>query len=198
MQLVLATQNAHKLAEVQAILNLPDVTLLSAAEVPGLAEFDVEETGQTFHANALLKAQAFAEKSGLVALADDSGLAVTALNGQPGVWSKRFVPGSDHDRNQEILRLLGNKTDRSAKFVSVLCLYDPVQTHAEYFVGEVNGHIGNSEKGTQGFGYDPLFIPEGYEQSFGELGAETKNKLSHRARAIEKLKVWLKAHLSAR
>jgi XTP/dITP diphosphohydrolase len=190
-KLLVATNNAHKLQELQVALNLPEFTFVSPKEVGVEESFDVDETGETFSENAELKAIAFSKKTNLPSISDDSGLIVYALNGEPGVHSKRWIEGSDHDRNQHLLKKLANVTDRSAEFITVLALHFPETGKTEFFEGRVAGTIGFAEKGTAGFGYDPLFIPNGHTQSFAELGAEVKAQLSHRHNAVEKLKVFL-------
>ncbi len=191
MKLLLATNNPGKLREVQEILAGLPFEVVTPAEVGVPPDFDPPENGATFEENAQSKAQAYAEKTGLLSLADDSGLCVTALDGKPGVHSKRFIEGSDHDRNLKILELLKEKTDRSAYFISVICLYDPHTKETQCFEGRVEGTLAAEEHGTQGFGYDPIFIPTGYDKTFGELGNEVKNTLSHRARALQKAKEYL-------
>jgi XTP/dITP diphosphohydrolase len=181
-----ASTNKNKVFELREWLKDTSWELLTPADFPELADIDVEETGETFADNALLKAKALAELTKLPTLADDSGLVIDVLNGEPGVKSKRYAPGSDHDRNHVVLDKLSGKENREARFVTVLCWYDPSTQEALYFEGIVEGTIANSEKGSQGFGYDPIFIPEGYDQTFAELGIEIKNTLSHRARALQK------------
>lgn len=185
--MIFASHNQGKVGEVAELLQVPQLELLSLDEV-GLADFEVEETGTTFEENALLKAQTVAEKTKLPTIADDSGLVVDALNGAPGVYSARFVSGSDTDRNQEVLKRLQNVSSRKAHFISVFCWYDPATQEKRFFEGRVDGQIAQTAQGSLGFGYDPIFIPEGYSQSFAQLGPEVKNKLSHRARAVEQLK----------
>ncbi len=191
MRLLLASQNEHKRRELEQLVHLPDVELIGPSAVGIGSDFDVEETGQTFEENAFLKARAFAEKSGMVTIADDSGLEVSALGGRPGVHSKRFIKGSASDRNHYVLELLKNSSDRSAKFVAVLCVYDPVLKTHHFFRGEVKGTIAFAEAGDSGFEYDYIFIPEGYDQTFAQLGPKMKNMISHRARAVAKLKEFL-------
>ncbi len=195
MQLLFATLNQGKWREAQAILVLSGLELVSPARFPELAGFDVEETGTTFEENAQLKARAFGDKAQILTVSDDSGLEIAALDGQPGVYSKRFAPGSDEDRNKKILDLLAGEDNRIAQFRTVLCLYDPVTMAEHLFEGLVKGKIAWEARGEAGFGYDPVFIPDGYEQTFAELGQETKNELSHRARALRGLKVFLKERL---
>jgi XTP/dITP diphosphohydrolase len=191
MRLVVATYNAGKLQEFRQLLANLGMKLVSCAELTPPVP-DVKETGTTFAENALLKAQAVTNQTGEVALADDSGFVVDYLNGAPGVYSKRFVPGSDADRNRAVLTKLSGVpvTQRGAAFVAVLCLTQPGQEPV-YFEGRVTGTVAESPRGEHGFGYDPIFIPEGYTQTFSELGADVKNTISHRARAIEKLREYL-------
>lgn len=191
MELVLATNNANKLAEIQAQLSLTSIKVLSAHDAGVPDDFDVEETGTTFAENAELKARAFSKLTGLPSIADDSGLMVSALGGEPGVHSKRWVPGTDHDRNQYLLQKVQDKSDRSAQFITVLALFFPDTEKILFFEGTVSGSIATEELGSEGFGYDPIFIPEGYDKTFAQLGIETKNTLSHRARAVQKLKTFL-------
>ncbi len=191
IDLLLATNNSHKVAEIQAILNSPLYHLVMPQDVGIPNDFEVVESGQTFAENAELKAVAFGEQSHRLAIADDSGLVVTALGGRPGVLSKRYAPGSDADRNTQLLRELANQTDRTAAFVTVICLFDPVRHITHFFEGRVDGEIALKERGTAGFGYDPIFTPSGYAKTFGELGQIQKNTLSHRSKALEKLNQYL-------
>jgi XTP/dITP diphosphohydrolase len=128
----------------------------------------------------------------LLSLADDSGLSVDALHGQPGVYSKRFFPGTDHDRNQKLLELLTNNTQREATFTTVLCLFDRQKHSSKFFTGEVHGSIARAEVGENGFGYDSIFIPNGFNQTFAQMRPEQKNQLSHRGRAFAILAEYLK------
>ena len=185
MKLVIATRNRHKLEEIQAIFNLPWLELLSAFDFPEVP--DVEETGSTFDENAALKARALAEATGCWAMADDSGLEVDALNGAPGVYSARFAgePVNYQANNEKLLRLLEHETNRRARFRCALALVDPGgNLHA--LEGRCEGSIARSLRGEGGFGYDPLFIPEGETRTFAELTPEEKNRISHRAHALAK------------
>jgi XTP/dITP diphosphohydrolase len=195
MQLLFATLNQGKLREAQALLHLPGLEVVNPADFAEVRDLDVEETGATFAENAELKARAFGAKVQILTVADDSGLEVAALNGQPGVLSKRFAPGSDSDRNRHLLELMKQVVDRSAQFKTVLCLFDPSTQQTHFFEGLVKGKIAWQAKGEAGFGYDPVFIPDGYDQSFAELGQETKNRLSHRAQALLAIQTYLKEHL---
>jgi len=183
-RLVIASHNPGKLVEIGALLAPYRVEALGAAEL-GLAE--PEETGATFEANAALKAHAAAQTANLPALADDSGLVVPALGGAPGIYSARWA-GPERDFTvamERVNRELGDK-DRSAVFVSVLALAWPDGEDA-LFRGEVYGTLIWPPRGENGFGYDPIFIPDGYRITFGEMAPEEKYQLDHRARAFAKL-----------
>ena len=182
-RVVAATHNKGKLRELRDLLTPHGVALVSAAELD-LPE--PEETGDTFVANALIKARA-AISSGLPALADDSGLVVPALGGAPGIYSARWAgPAKDfRTAMARVERELGQQ-DRRARFVAVLALAWPDGEEA-LFRGEAHGHLTFPPKGERGFGYDPIFVPDGYELTFGEMGPELKHQISHRARAFAKL-----------
>lgn len=187
-RLVIASHNPGKIVEINALLAPYGIETVGAG-VLGLPE--PEETGSTFEANAELKAHAAAEASGLPALADDSGLVVPALGGAPGIYSARWAgPTKDFRLAMErVYRELGHQ-DRRAHFVAVLALAWPPTDHGSEiatFRGEVHGHLTWPPKGERGFGYDPIFVPEGYELTFGEIAPEHKHQISHRARAFEKL-----------
>ena len=189
-ELLFASNNAKKYQEISALFQPLGVRVIAPAEV-GLSNFDVEETGKTFEDNAALKAITFASKSGLPTFGDDSGLSVDALDGNPGVFSKRFFPGSDTDRNIHLLELLAGEENRAAHFTTVICFSDPLSKTVQFFNGKVYGTIAESIRGTAGFGYDPIFIPDGYTQTFGELGSAVKLEQSHRARAVQKFITYL-------
>ncbi|HKR20853.1 MAG TPA: RdgB/HAM1 family non-canonical purine NTP pyrophosphatase [Stellaceae bacterium] len=184
-RLAIATHNPGKLIEIAELLRPYGVETVGAAAL-GLPE--PEETGTTFEANAQLKAVAAANASGLPALADDSGLAVAALGGAPGIYSARWAgPQKDFAAAmQRIERELASKPDRRAAFVAVLALAWP-DGAVEIFRGEVQGTLVFPPRGTHGFGYDPIFVPEGGHQTFGEMTATAKHAISHRARAFAKL-----------
>ena len=187
MKLVIASQNRGKIREFAALLSPWFSEVISMGEA-GLTE-SPEETGQTFAQNALLKARFTAERLGLPALADDSGLEVEALNGEPGVRSARFAgePCDDEANNRKLLRLLEGRTDRRARFVSSIVLYDPAKDQALCGSGRVYGRILEAPRGQNGFGYDCLFFSDELGKSFGEASAEEKNGVSHRARALADL-----------
>ena len=183
MKILIASRNAHKIQEIREIFDLPGVEWVSTAEFPDLR--DVEEDGDTFEANAVKKATELARATGLWALADDSGLEVAALGNAPGVYSARYAgePCSHANNNAKLLRELEGKSDRSARFRCVAALSDPAG-RAETVSGSCPGRIVERLRGAKGFGYDPLFVPDGHAQTFAEMGNEQKNALSHRGRAL--------------
>jgi XTP/dITP diphosphohydrolase len=183
-RLVIASHNPGKVEEIVALLAPFAVETIAAGS---LRIPEPEETGDSFEANAALKAKAAAEASGLPALADDSGLVVPALGGAPGIYSARWAgPAKDFQVAMErVHRELGNQ-DRSAKFVAVLALTWP-GGNTELFRGEVEGSLTWPPRGNRGFGYDPMFIPRGATLTFGEIDPAEKHRISHRARAFAKL-----------
>lgn len=183
-KLLIASHNQGKIREIADLLAPFRIAIVGAAEL-GLPE--PEETGDTFEANAALKAHAGAEASGLAALSDDSGLVVPAIGGDPGIYSARWAgPSRDFDfAMEQVQKALGDK-DRAAHFVAVLALAWP-GGRVEMFRGKVYGRLTWPPRGDRGFGYDPMFIPDGYSETFGEMDPEKKHRISHRARAFEKL-----------
>ncbi len=195
--LCLATRNEHKVAEMAEVL-APYWTVKSSADYPELEE--IEETGSTFLENATLKAQTTAAGVPDYVLADDSGLECDALEGAPGVFSARYggIPSSTEKNNAKLLEELqrvGATTpqQRAARYRCVLALAKEGQV-IQAFDGVCEGTIAMSPKGTGGFGYDPLFIPQGYARTFGQLGTKTKANLSHRALALKAFVAWCKAN----
>lgn len=185
MKIVFATNNKHKLEEIKEILG-KDFEIVSLAEI-GCHE-DIPETGLTLEENARQKSTYIVEHYHNDCFADDTGLEVDALGGEPGVHSARYAEGTDHDSEANMRKLLSKlegKTNRKARFRTVISLIIDGKEHQ--FEGKVEGHIATEKHGTEGFGYDPVFIPEGYDKSFAELGEEIKNQISHRARAVKKL-----------
>jgi len=191
--LVIASHNPGKVAEIEELLAPFGIATVGAASL-GLAE--PEETGATFEENAALKARLAAASSGLVALADDSGLVVPALDGAPGIYSARWAgPGKDFGvAMARVERELGDSNspgDHRAYFVAVLALAWPPTDHGgmeALFRGEAHGHLEFPPRGTRGFGYDPIFVPDGCRESFGEMDPALKHRISHRARAFAKLR----------
>lgn len=182
-KLVIASNNSKKLRELAELAAPLGYEVVSASElVPG---FDVEETGTTFEENALLKARAAAQATGEVALADDSGLIVDALEGAPGVYSARYAP-TDKARIQRLLCELEGSGDRSARFACALAVATP-EGRSAVLIEYAEGTLIEAPRGTGGFGYDPIFLPDGHQRTFAELSAEEKNALSHRGKALRRL-----------
>ena len=206
MKIVFATNNEHKLSEIRAILG-PKFEVVSLADI-GCHE-DIPETGTTLEENALMKAEYIYDKYHLSCFADDTGLEVEALNGAPGVYSARYASlesvatesqqtlSHDSEANMaRLLRELENNNNRKARFRTVIALIQKKDVcpcgctsikQIHKFEGIVNGEIIREKRGGEGFGYDPIFQPEGYTETFAELGSDIKNKISHRARAVAKL-----------
>jgi XTP/dITP diphosphohydrolase len=188
MKIVFATNNVHKLEEVAAML--PEgYELLSLKDIG--CDVDIPETADTLQGNALQKACYVKEHYGLDCFADDTGLEVEALNGEPGVYSARYAgPGHDSKANMaKLLLKMQEKTNRRAQFRTVIALLLGNETY--FFEGIIKGTLLEKPRGTAGFGYDPIFVPEGYNETFAEMGDE-KNEISHRAKAIEQLRKFLK------
>ncbi len=187
-KLVFATNNPHKLREINEILS-------ERFEIVSLAELDIREeipeTAETIAGNALQKAQYIYDKTGLNCFADDTGLEVEALDGSPGVYSARYAgENATFDDNMNLLlEELRPHTNRNAKFVTVIALI--MDGQVDYFEGSVDGIILVEKRGDQGFGYDPLFLPDGFAESFAEMGADQKNAISHRGRAVQQLASFL-------
>lgn len=194
-RIVFATNNQHKLQEIREILS-PEFEIVSLKEI-GCHE-DIPETGNTLEENALQKARYISERYHISCFADDTGLEVEALGGAPGVHSARYAEGTDHDSEAnmtKLLRELEGKENHQARFRTVIALIELGEDETEnvhLFEGIVEGHISTERQGNEGFGYDPIFVPEGYEKSFAALGETIKNHISHRARAVKKLAEYLK------
>lgn len=188
MKIVFATNNQHKLDEIKKI-SKGQLEILSLSDIN--CHEDIPETGNTLKENALIKARFVKDKFGLDCFADDSGLEVDALNNAPGIYSSRYA-GPDcnsEDNMQKLLQDLQGKENRSAQFRTAIALIMNGEEH--YFEGIIKGDIIHQKKGTNGFGYDPIFKPTGYDKTFGELPEEIKNSLSHRAIATKKLVAFL-------
>ncbi|MGE5328029.1 MAG: XTP/dITP diphosphatase [Deltaproteobacteria bacterium] len=195
-KIVAATKNKGKILEIKQILKELDVEVVSMLE-EGI-DIDIIEDGQTFEENALIKARAVKKHTDGIVLADDSGLVVDILNGEPGVYSSRFAGESSNDQrnNAKLLAMMEGveENKRTARFVCVIALILPDDT--EFYVrGECEGLIEFSPKGNNGFGYDPLFLIPEYGQTMAELGTDIKNKISHRSKALEKFKVEIAKYL---
>ena len=185
----LATQNQHKIDEIKDLLG--DLFDFRTVFELGLV-VEIPETGATLAENSRQKAEFIAQKfGGITCLADDSGLEVDALNGAPGVYSARYAgeAKSDTANVAKLLQVMAKEPNRNARFVTVLTLHHQGQFYV--FEGEVHGQIQAEPRGTQGFGYDPIFVPTGIEQTFAELSLAEKNQLAHRARALEKFKMFV-------
>ena len=186
-KLIIATGNAGKYKEfTQIIRSCSDEFAREIIFAPDMSRMIVEETGKSYSENAMLKAKAWADLSGLPCLADDSGLEVNALDGAPGLYSSRIVTGNDNNKVSWLLHELEDKSDRKARFAAslALCVPDKYMLITE---GYSYGTIAHSPAGINGFGYDPVFIPDGYKLTFAELSGDIKNKISHRADAFRKL-----------
>lgn len=188
MKLVFASNNAHKIAEIQAMLP-PSIELVGLQDI-GCFE-DIPETASTLEGNAQLKADYVTENYGLPCFADDTGLEVEALNGAPGVYSARYAGEQKNaqDNMQKLLTELEGKNNRKAQFKTVIALNSNGKSH--HFTGIVQGEISHEKKGTQGFGYDPIFVPEGFTISFAEMNQDEKARLSHRGKAVAQLIAFL-------
>jgi len=190
-ELVFATNNRHKRDEVSAKVGR-NFKLLTLNDI-GCNE-DIPETGITFHENASIKSRFVYDRYHLNCFGDDSGLEINALNGEPGVYSARYAgKHGDHEANiDKVLEKLKDTDDRAARFRTVISLMWNGEEH--FFDGTVEGTIRKERTGTEGFGYDPIFEPEGYDITFAEMTLDEKNRISHRARALEKLIAFLKLH----
>ena len=203
MKIVFATNNAHKLSEIRSILG-ESIEVLSLKDIG--CDVDIPETGTTLEANALQKAEYIYDHYHMDCFADDTGLEVDALDGAPGVYSARYAGGEGHDSEANMTKLLhelGNNNNRKARFRTVIALIQKKDVcpcgctsikEIHQFEGIVNGEIIRERRGGEGFGYDPIFQPEGYDKTFAELGMDIKNHISHRARAVAKLAEFLKVN----
>jgi XTP/dITP diphosphohydrolase len=190
VEILFASNNAHKVDEVRAALP-SQFTIRSLREVMG--DVDIPETGVTLQENAAIKARFLFAETGMNCFADDTGLEITALNGAPGVYSARYAGEgcTFEDNMNKVLANLEGETNRSARFRTVICLI--LEGKEYFFEGEIKGEILTSRAGEQGFGYDPIFKPEGYQLTFAQMTVEQKNTISHRGLAVQKLVEFLKA-----
>jgi XTP/dITP diphosphohydrolase len=198
-ELLLASTNAGKIRELTELLAGVPVKLRSLTEFPHLDA--PEETGETFDDNAAIKAAFYGRLTNLPTLADDSGLEVAALGNAPGVHSARYAGAgaTDAERTARLLEELrrSGAADRSARFVCVVALYETETGEFRFFRGVCTGRIAEEPRGSHGFGYDPVFIPEGYEESFAELPPQVKRRISHRARALSGAKNYLRSRFES-
>ena len=191
MEIIAATQNAHKIREIEAIVSKFGMEVISRRDA-GIPDFEIEETGTTFEENSYIKAKAILDHADKPVIADDSGLEVDHLDGAPGVYSARYagIDGKDADsaNNSKLLNELDNvpPEKRTARFVSVITLLFPDGREISAR-GTCEGKVATKLMGENGFGYDPLFIPNGYDKSFAQIGSDEKNRISHRAKALERL-----------
>ncbi len=188
IELIFATNNLHKLEEVQAIVG-DRVIIKSLNDID--CHNDIPETGKTFRENAQQKTDYLVNKYNLNCFADDSGLEIDALNGEPGVYSARYSGSRDMERNIDlVIERMMNNENRTARFKTVISLH--IDDNQFFFEGIIEGTIINHRRGSKGFGYDPIFIPDGYDKSFAEMSAEEKNLISHRSIAVSKMAEYLK------
>lgn len=191
--IIAASRNQHKITEIEAITKKFGMNIVSRDEA-GIPKFEIEEDGETFEENSFKKANEIMKVCGKITIADDSGLMVDYLGGAPGVYSARFAgeDGNDTKNNEKLLMLLEGVfyKERRAKFVSVITMVYPDGTQLAAR-GECEGHIIDAPVGENGFGYDPLFVPDGYQRTFAQLSAEEKNQISHRAKALKQLEKLL-------
>ncbi len=195
MELLIATNNSYKIREIKQKLScLEGLTLVTPQEI-GI-EIYPEENGATFKDNAEIKAKAFFGAAGIPVIADDSGLEVEQLNGLPGVNSARYAGdgSTDKENRNKLISVLDFSKDTSARFHCVICLYDGDLKNFSH--GTVHGKIIPNERGNNGFGYDAIFIPDGYHETFAEMLPELKNEISHRANALEELQNFLYSHIN--
>lgn len=188
MKILIATGNEHKFNEIKDIIRIDGIEFLSLRDLD--IEIEVEENYDDYLFNSIKKAREFAKISKLPTLADDSGLEIDCVQKHPGVLSARFFEGFDYESKMRwILKMMRNvKTeDRTARFVCAASLYDPSEDKICSTIGRVEGKIANDIRGKNGFGYDPIFIPNGLDKTFGELPIETKNRMSHRYKAFKKM-----------
>lgn len=186
-EIVLSTDNINKLREIREILEDLDIKIYGKSDIEGL-DFEVIEDGDTLYDNALKKASAMADRVDYAVLSDDTGLFVTALNGEPGVHSARYASEHDDKKNREkLLNNLKDKEDRSAYFKTEIILIDEDKNIIP-IEGVCPGKISLEERGDNGFGYDSIFIPDGFDKTFAEMSHEEKNQISHRSRALKNLK----------
>jgi len=184
MKLLIASQNKHKIEEIKKIFSDARFELITLKDFND--SDDPIEDGSSFLENACIKAKYFAHKYHIPTLADDSGLCVEALNLAPGIYSKRYSGGNDHDNNMKLLDELKNERERKAYFVSMIVIYFP-SDHYMHFEGRLYGEIAKEEKGNLGFGYDPIFYLPTLDKHLAELSMDEKNKISHRANALKKV-----------
>jgi len=182
VKIYVASKNKHKIEEIKLVV--PEFVELETVNW----EMDVEETGETFIENSIIKALEYGKEIGQPVIADDSGLSIDVLGGFPGVMSARYLEGASYvEKMESILQLMRNYEERSARFVCAATYFNPIKNFLISVEGYVEGTISREIRGNKGFGYDPIFIPKGYDKTFGELGEEVKKHISHRSVAFKKL-----------
>ncbi|MDR0463004.1 MAG: RdgB/HAM1 family non-canonical purine NTP pyrophosphatase [Pseudomonadales bacterium] len=188
-EVLLATNNEHKIREITEILK--DLPLkLVTPEMAGLVDFVPVENGNTYEANALIKAHAFVEKTNLAVLADDSGVETLAFPRFPGVHSADWFPGSDQDRTNALLEKMADQNNRGFCYFSLIAYVDPHEKIEKTFTGKMCGEMTRESRAGEGFGYDPIMIPHGHDKTVAELGDVEKNKISHRRMALNEFANW--------
>lgn len=193
MKLLIATHNEGKKKEVKNLLSDLSIEVLTLDDIKENID-PPNEDGSTYEENALIKAKTIGDKTQLLTISDDSGLEVTSLPSMLGVKSARFFPGTGNERNTKLLELLKDKKDRSATFVCCIVLYDSKTKQHISFVGKAEGSIATSILGEDGFDYDFVFIPKGFQKTYAQIGPKVKNTMSHRAKALMLLKEYLHSH----
>lgn len=182
LRIYVASKNKHKIEEIKLVI--PEFVMLATVDW----EVDVEETGETFIENSIIKAIEYGKEIGQPVIADDSGLSIDVLGGFPGVMSARYLEDASYvEKMESILQLMRNYEERSARFVCAATYFNPIKNFLISVEGYVEGTISREIRGDKGFGYDPIFIPKGYDKTFGELGEEVKKVISHRSVAFRKL-----------
>lgn len=197
-ELLIATRNEGKMPEIRHALEGVPFTIIDINDVPALAGFEPEEIGMTFEENAVIKAREYGERAGMLTIADDSGIQVEALGGEPGVKSARYAPGSDADRNKKLLDVMADVADeyRNARMVSAIAIYDPATGKVMACEAAVLGKITREPRGERLFGYDPIFLYDEAGKTGGEMTVEEKDGYSHRGRALAKARVILLAEFT--
>src|SRR3989344_2992963 len=197
-ELLIATRNEGKMPEIRHALEGLAFHIVDINDVPELTGFEPEEHGATFEENAIIKAKEYGAWSGMLTLADDSGVEVDALNGEPGIKSARYVPGSDADRYRKLLEVMKDVPDekRTARFTVVIAMYDPKNDRIQTCEGIAEGHITREPRGERPFGYDPVFFYDEAGKTGGKMTIEEKDKYSHRGKALTKIRDILIAEFS--
>lgn len=197
-ELLIATRNEGKMPEIRHALEGAPFHIIDINDLPKLEGFDVEESGSTFAENAIIKAKEYGDRAGMLTLADDSGIEVDALHGEPGVKSARYADGTDADRNKKLLEVMHDVPEekRTARMVSVIAIYDPKTGDIRTCEKGVTGRITREPRGPRSFGYDPIFLYDGTEKTGGEMTVQEKDGYSHRGKALAKAREILVAEFA--